>query len=159
MFQLCRMRSRLLLGIGRTWFGQRKVCIWHRNILAGIPLAFNLRNIGRWNFSPVQFIPVDLGEPGVGKNVGGASTQVSVPLGEITNEQVLQQLFGQAVEVRGVPDLSSDDLSAVSTPNLTGATYLLVQLHGIAVLREERGVACLKISFVDAVQTHQHLED
>lgn len=44
------------------------------------------------------------------KDVGGARAQVAVALGEVSHEQILEELLGESIKVRGIPDLSSDDL-------------------------------------------------
>jgi hypothetical protein len=46
----------------------------------------------------------------VGENVRGPGAQVSVALGEVANEEILQELTGEVVKVGWVPNLSSDNL-------------------------------------------------
>jgi len=46
----------------------------------------------------------------VRKNIGGTGSQISVSLGQITNQEVLQQLFRCNVKVGGVSDFARDNL-------------------------------------------------
>lgn len=94
-----------------------------RNSLARIPLALDLRHIRRGDLAPVQLVPINLCEPGVSKDVGATRAKVTVPLGKVTDEEVLEQLFGERVKVRGVPDFAGDDLWVSKSGQNSGALF------------------------------------
>jgi hypothetical protein len=87
--------------------------------------------------------------------------EVSVALREIADEEVLEELLSQRVEVCRVTDLARDNLRPSAGSSMTA--YLLVQLHGVAILGEERRVASLMSARRSlertARQTYQHLKD
>lgn len=62
------------------------------------------------------------------KNVGGARAQVTVALSEVSHEQILEEFLGESIKVRGIPDLSSDDLrrSMLRCPNWLTFSYSFI---------------------------------
>lgn len=81
------------------------------HLLAGVAFSLDLGDIGRRDFPPVQFVPINLSKPSVGENIGRSSTQVTVSLSEVPDQEVPQEFFGESIEVRGIPDLACYDLS------------------------------------------------
>ncbi len=63
------------------------------SLLARITFPLNLWDIWRWYLSAVKLIPVDFREPSVREDVRGPGSQITVPLGEVANEQILQELL------------------------------------------------------------------
>lgn len=80
----------------------------------------------------------------MGENVRGTGPQVTIPLGQVSDEQVLQELFGESVKVGGVPDFAGNNLVQLVTV-ISGGTYLFIELHWVAIFGEERGVTSLVV--------------
>lgn len=76
------------------------------NLLASISITLDPRDIRRRDFPSVELFPIDLVEPRMQEDIGRSAPQVSESLGEVANEQVLEQFLGGCVKVGGVADFA-----------------------------------------------------
>ena len=73
------------------------------NVRAGISVPSDLGQIRRGDLTVGQSIPVDLAEPGMGKDVAGAVLEISVALGGVAFHELEDEICRMLVE-GGPPD-------------------------------------------------------